>query len=551
MAPRGVPSARMVGILALQLGAVAGVLVTRLWGTLRAPQQGGSGYALRLSPVPSAAVGERSGLPALDLEALSATAAAEQGPRAGSGLAPFHRTRGEVEKSSFRSTVEAVEQGRPVSEECGLWGGTGLLDRLVKSGADVCVGQSRNRVHSTPAKGGDPGKENDWSAFVIDNALVRSQGGQLAVTANCTRSEKYSEVLEATTRKNRGNAEVTKMGAIIREMSTAGPDSPNSPKCGPDSFGSSRVLLVLAPENFWNWWFFLADLSSNFAALAALLPGVRPGPIHVVLLAKDGLEGTSGRGRVATDPMPLAEAYGYLFRSRGSEITRLYAGEDVSPGCYGSVVMLPRRGAALLRNVRHPRDKCFSPALKAMVLHLRSAVGLVEVRPKQVTLCFVTRDPPETTQEGRWYKDRALINNGDVLGHLAKKAAENKLGFRKLEFWGKASSTSVSEQLHQAGQCSLVMGLHRAGMHVAVGTKRPAMLRILKNEIPNKNEPNIMAHLGGCYAELKLQRPAVWMKAPPKKTVGTYADPNAVWEAAVGALKDCKIWDNGLRIDDG
>lgn len=41
------------------------------------------------------------------------------------------------------------------------------------------------------------------------------------------------------------------------------------------------------------------------------------------------------------------------------------------------------------------------------------------------------------------------------------------------------------------------------------------------------------------------------MKAPPKKTVGTYADPNAVWEAAVGALKDCKIWDNGLRIDDG
>lgn len=121
----------------------------------------------------------------------------------------------------------------------------------------------------------------------------------------------------------------------------------------------------------------------------------------------------------------------------------------------------------------------------------------------------MTRDPPETTQEGRWYKDRALINNGDVLGHLAKKAAENKLGFRKLEFWGKASSTSVSEQLHQAGQCSLVMGLHRAGMHVAVGTKRPAMLRILKNEIPNKNEPNIMAHLGGCYAELKLQRPAV------------------------------------------
>ena len=362
----------MVGILALQLGAVAGVLVTRLWGTLRAPQQGGSGYALRLSPVPSAAVGERSGLPALDLEALSATAAAEQGPRAGSGLAPFHRTRGEVEKSSFRSTVEAVEQGRPVSEECGLWGGTGLLDRLVKSGADVCVGQSRIRVHSTPAKGGDPGKENDWSAFVIDNALVRSQGGQLAVTANCTRSEKYSEVLEATTRENRGNAEVTKMGAIIREMSTAGPDSPNSPKCGPDSFGSSRVLLVLAPENFWNWWFFLADLSSNFAALAALLPGVRPGPIHVALLAKDGLEGTSGRGRVATDPMPLAEAYGYLFSSRGSEITRLYAGEDVSSGCYGSVVMLPRRGAALLRNVRHPRDKCFSPALKAMVLHLRS-----------------------------------------------------------------------------------------------------------------------------------------------------------------------------------
>ena len=88
-------------------------------------------------------------------------------------------------------------------------------------------------------------------------------------------------------------------------------------------------------------------------------------------------------------------------------------------------------------------------------------------------------------------------------------------------------------------------------MHVAVGMQRPAMLRILKNEIPNKNEPNIMAHLGGCYAELKLKRPAQWMKTPPKNTVGTYADPTAVWEAAVGALKDCKIWHNGLRIDDG
>ena len=539
-APRGAPSVKMVGVLALQLGAVIGVLATRAWGTLYAPA-GVSGQPLRLSSLGTNVVAK-----------VVSKGESDQNVSAdGGSLAPFHRTRGKVESKSLRSTVEAVELEHPVTETCGLWGGTALLTRLQKSETSVCSGDSVVRVYSVPALSGDPNKENDWSAIVIDDAHVTSTGGALDLTLNCTRSENYSEVIAAATVRSRSNAEVTKMGQVIRSISTDGVrGTPGGMQCSSSSATQNRVLLVLAPENFWNWWFFLADLSSNFAALALLLPGVRPGPIHVALLARDSLEGTSGRGRVATDPMPLAEAYGYLFSSRSIQITRLYAGEEVPQGCFGSVVMLPRRGPALLQNVKHPRDGCFSPVVKAMVLHLRSAVGLVEVRPKQVTLCFVTRDPPETTQEGKWYTDRALINDNDVFDHLAKKAKENKLGFRKLEFWGKASSTPVSEQIHQAGQCSLVMGMHGAGMHVAVGMERPAMLRILKNVIANKNEPNIMTAIGGCYAEHKLKAPSTWMKSPPKAGVrGTYASPEEVWGAAVGALKACKIWDNGLRID--
>ena len=146
--------------------------------------------------------------------------------------------------------------------------------------------------------------------------------------------------------------------------------------------------------------------------LAILLPGVRPGPIHVALLARDALECTGGRGRGVNDPMQLAEACGYLFSSRCTQITLLYTGEDIALGCYGSVVMLPCRGPALLRNIRHRRDTCFSPVLKAMVLHLRAAMGFVDVHQKQVVLRdsessgdhaeqYVVHGPRPDQQQGR------------------------------------------------------------------------------------------------------------------------------------------------------
>eukprot|EP01068_Selenidium_serpulae_P019648 Selendium_serpulae@DN7018_c0_g1_i1.p1 len=134
-------------------------------------------------------------------------------------------------------------------------------------------------------------------------------------------------------------------------------------------------------------------------------------------------------------------------------------------------------------------------------------------------------------------------------------SSANNLGFRKLQFWGAGSSTAFSEQLHQAAQCSLLIGMHGAGMHVAVGMERPAVLRLLKNHIGNKNEQNVMTLIGGCYAEAKLssQRrssssPRMGEKRPlareGRHVKGTYADPQQVWDAAIKALKGCGIWDD-------
>lgn len=58
---------------------------------------------------------------------------------------------------------------------------------------------------------------------------------------------------------------------------------------------------------------------------------------------------------------------------------------------------------------------------------------------------------------------------------------------------------SLAEQIRVVGTCSLLMGVHGAGLNLAISMPRPATLEIKGAGIANANGPNLMSALGGCY----------------------------------------------------
>jgi len=41
--------------------------------------------------------------------------------------------------------------------------------------------------------------------------------------------------------------------------------------------------------------------------------------------------------------------------------------------------------------------------------------------------------------------------------------------------------------------------MHGAGLYAAIALERPAILEFSTARIPNRNAPNLMNHIGGCY----------------------------------------------------
>ncbi|KAF5829481.1 hypothetical protein DUNSADRAFT_16004 [Dunaliella salina] len=204
-------------------------------------------------------------------------------------------------------------------------------------------------------------------------------------------------------------------------------------------------------------------------------------------------------------------------------------------GCYRSIVFMrnAESGSPILKNTAHPFASCFSPVVTALVAYIKASVNLPSIAPPATPMvCWMSRDENVRPEYTAWQKARTIQNQAGLVSELDKLAITRGARVMQLAFYGNHSSVSISEQLHRAARCSLITGMHGAGLYAAVAMKAPAILEFTTQRIPNRNAYNLMSHIGGCYQGMEI--------VTKDKVHGTL-DPLQVWPKVLQALEKCGV----------
>ena len=273
----------------------------------------------------------------------------------------------------------------------------------------------------------------------------------------------------------------------------------------------NATLVVIEPPDLWNVWWVLEDAVKIYALLAALLPTIKTGaPVHLAHAVDDWRKQVAGR--------PLFRA---LFASPGVEVLNFADASDVAklPRCYRHIVLLPHENPWILQNGRHKTSSCASPIVQGFAARMRARFAKVVAPPPPLsagggrgetsTWCWVRR--AETTKLGGWWTQRLVK---DQTGLIQKVGQGTAATVRELHF--ETGRYSLAEQMRTVAEgCTLLMGVHGAGLNLAIAMDPPVVLEVVGSRgIPNKNSPNLVTAAGGCYRRASILKEASHTIAP-------------------------------------
>lgn len=289
-------------------------------------------------------------------------------------------------------------------------------------------------------------------------------------------------------------------------------------------------LLVVSATDFWNWWWFLVELQNAYISFQVV--DHIHGPIKLLFLEDDSREKVDRYGRGAMKPLPLKELYPLIF-SPGLPATHFSGDIGAAVGCYKSIVFLNNgeNASPFLKNTQHKWSSCYSPVIAGLGGIIRSAVKTLETRPQALTVCWMSRDEVLRPEFTDWQKRRTISGQGRLVRELNDQAKADGVQVTELAFYGNYSTTPITVQLTQVAQCSLLVGIHGAGLYAAIGMHKPAILELTLAQIPNRNALNLMNHIGGCYQGMQVVQ---------KQADGTL-ESTLIWSLIHSALLKCKL----------
>jgi hypothetical protein len=93
-------------------------------------------------------------------------------------------------------------------------------------------------------------------------------------------------------------------------------------------------------------------------------------------------------------------------------------------------------------------------------------------------------------------KHKIAITSWQKLRHIPQQdILISEVGMKTLNF-GKHNS--LRDQLDSVNECKLLVGAHGAGLNLAIGMEKPALLELTPGVISNRNAQNLMTALNGC-----------------------------------------------------
>lgn len=166
--------------------------------------------------------------------------------------------------------------------------------------------------------------------------------------------------------------------------------------------------------------------------------------------------------------------------------------------CYRRVIRVHYSSPPSLVNRRHAYDDCPIPIVAAFRAQLVDAFQLrARTIPRRV--CWVARSesvPKEYSSMHAWHAAR-IVRRQDTLwrrvGSLTRTDAH------VLNFFNTSSLPHMRTQLTEAARCELVVGMHGAGLNLAIAMARPRVLELSRTHIANRNLQNLMKAIGGEY----------------------------------------------------
>lgn len=425
-----------------------------------------------------------------------------------------------VEKAkaaSFERTILDFEKNDSLSDECRRYGGNHLVEELRKGKENVCRGE-KSAIDWYSMR---PVAENqDFGVLVLTNAAFKraDQGPKYKIELECAPTAAYSERIvrlhqEKATKETKD---------LVQSIDTEGIQCARP----------EGVLIFVDSNDYYNWWWFLVQLQNHFLAMAALWTELDDEPHTIVFQSKDGRLGSDATSKDNHGQMGLREMYRKMFGREGMLDVRTWINADDAFGCYRTIIVMrnAENGSPILKNARHNHDHCFSPVIAALRSHMRASVGLKDQNSQSVRrVCWASRDEEDRREYTSWQVRRTVRNQTGLVAALDEYARAIGAEVVQIPFYAFNDAVPVSTQMKRASQCSLVAGIHGAGLYVAVAMTKLSILEFVPLPIANRNAVNLKHLVGGCY------RGQIRVKLNAQKQIA----PALVWKEVHTALHDC------------
>ena len=406
------------------------------------------------------------------------------------------------EKQALSNGILDASVGHTMSVKCEKYGGFSLVNNLRDGKENICRGGRT----SIDVYGMKHELSSEWfSTLVLHNASFEKLPDDLSVKIGVECMPK--EPLEKHNKFKSQEGKDKTLERIFRN----GLHHENSSICSNFADG---VLWIVDSNDYWNWWWLLVGLQNHFITAAAVMPELANGSHTIGFLDHDVRENSDTFGRMENAPVVLREIYIKMFSSGGMPDARLWETDYFLKGCYGSIVLVRNQNnpSPILKNAAHGFDKCYSPVIRGLATQIQSSVGISSSLPlHNRRICWASRDEAHRPEFSSWQNKRVVKNQTGLIAKLSDYAAEfNKkhigaanfttaLEVSEMAFYGNRSSLPVAEQLHEAARCSLIIGMHGAGLYSSIVMKHPAVLEFSVRRIANRNAINLMHLVDGFY----------------------------------------------------
>ena len=180
-----------------------------------------------------------------------------------------------------------------------------------------------------------------------------------------------------------------------------------------------------------------------------------------------------------------------------------YPGLNVSAAhskstCYHRVVRATVSSAPPLLNRKHAHDTCPLPIVAAFRARLVETYLLRDLAvPRRV--CWVARAetvPKEYASMYSWHAAR-IVRRQTALWQRVGALSDTEA--HVLDFYNTSALPSMRAQLTEAARCALLVGMHGAGLNLAIAMEHPRVLELSRSHIANRNLQNLMTAVGGEY----------------------------------------------------